>query len=227
MSSYNELGIIYERIKHNQSLKAAIYVTEETLNILTTQKEYSWPKLKEEIYSQPVGIGFKLNNFFYFVTDEIIQKLLPTGILEQSYKFHFEYLYKDKDPIVFMPQVLTFDDLSQGFFIWLSACGISVIAFIIEIILNAFNKLRRSRKLKKIKYCKIHPMTCSESGEDPKSFPNVEALHAFQLKKPVKIKCVKVYPIVDESYQTLINYENQGENHLAESTKKMANETVG
>lgn len=54
---------------------------------------------------------------------DTIQKLLPKGVIEHSYRTQSNYVFKRKDPQEFEPQVLTMNNLSRDFIIWLAAFG--------------------------------------------------------------------------------------------------------
>lgn len=190
----------------NESAKVAFLTIDFAIKALTAQQYNPWNQLKEEVYTRQVGIGFQQGNFFSFVVDEIIRKLLPTGVMYHSYKFHFDYMYRTADPSVSKPKVLTLDDLSVGFILWLSACGISSSCFILELIVWKIARVRKQKLKENIKIFKIHPTLCEV--DDQKSQPNKEAMNAFKLKKPSKVKFVKVHPRIGESFQALHKHEN-------------------
>jgi hypothetical protein len=84
------------------------------------------------------------NSFIYEILNEILQKTIPFGIPQYLMNFHYLTLFKhyevssDKNP-----KVLTIDDLSFGFVLWLGACGISLIGFLYEWLKFKLRKLVR------------------------------------------------------------------------------------
>ena len=75
------------------------------------------------------------NSFLYKTLNEILEKLIPAGIPQYLIKYHEVNLYGSFVPtVVGGPNVLTIEDLTYGFVLWLGACGVSVAAFLIEIL---------------------------------------------------------------------------------------------
>lgn len=63
-----------------------------------------------------------------------MKKLIPSGIPQYLPDFHAFLLYGIYENVKqTMPKVLTLEDLSFGFVLWLIACGISVVGFLAEI----------------------------------------------------------------------------------------------
>ncbi|CAG9810552.1 unnamed protein product [Chironomus riparius] len=60
------------------------------------------------------------NSFIYELLNEVLDKTISTGIPQYIMKFHDSAIYKKYEPIVDnRPKVLTLDDLSFGFILWL------------------------------------------------------------------------------------------------------------
>lgn len=94
----------------------------------------------------PIMLILPKNHYLNSLIIELLQYLSAGGILQQSVNYHSWMLFKK----VFFeppqePQVLTVDDLSFGFILWLASCGISFIPFIFELIGPTLFRL--SRKL--------------------------------------------------------------------------------
>jgi hypothetical protein len=88
--------------------------------------------LKEDYLTIPIGFQFhnRLSPFLH-TGNEIIGRLLNAGILQHWKKFdEAEAVQEDPDEL----KILSMQDLSFGFVLWLGACGTSSIAFSFEIL---------------------------------------------------------------------------------------------
>jgi len=85
------------------------------------------------------------NSFIYEFLDNLLQKTIPFGIPQHLMSFHYFMLFKYYEVLnVKDPKVLTIDDLSFGFVLWLIACGISVIGFFMELLSFKLRKVLRN-----------------------------------------------------------------------------------
>ena len=86
-----------------------------------------------QISSLPAGLGMNRNSFLWPIFDDVINKLIPSGILQHLLELYAYFMYEKYDwsPKKY-PKVLTFDDLAFGFILWLTACGVSVLGFLAE-----------------------------------------------------------------------------------------------
>lgn len=68
-----------------------------------------------------------------------MQRFIPMGIIEHRYELHRWMMLRDK---VSKPEsklrVLNMYDLAFGFYIWLAACNVSVVGFILELMIHKF-----------------------------------------------------------------------------------------
>lgn len=85
------------------------------------------------------------NSFIYEFLDDFLQKTIPFGIPQYLMSFHYFMLFKHYEVLnVKEPKVLTIDDLSFGFVLWLGACGISLITFLIELFMLKLRRIIRN-----------------------------------------------------------------------------------
>lgn len=88
-------------------------------------------KLNELLFTTHTSFMFDRNNFMIDLFDEIIERLLPSGIiqhLKNKYGYSTSFILKHG------PKVLSVDDLSYGFIIWLVTCAMSLSVFVLEIV---------------------------------------------------------------------------------------------
>lgn len=86
-----------------------------------------------QISSTPTGLGMFRNSVLWPLFDDVMNKLIPSGIIHHipnlyDYLMYDKYCYLPKK----VPRILTFQDLAFGFALWLTACGISIIVFVAE-----------------------------------------------------------------------------------------------
>lgn len=88
-----------------------------------------------KLLDDSMNFGITRNSILYEPLNEVLEKLNPSGIIQHLIEFH-SWIIDHKFELVAEkhPRILTFDDLSFGFVLWLAACGISAIGFIIELL---------------------------------------------------------------------------------------------
>ncbi len=107
-------------------------------------KKFEPLKLKEELLTIPVDFVVTRNHFSFELIQEVAKLTIPFGIPQWLNKNNLHFLYGSIfDNREFGPSVLTVEDLDFGFFIWLAACGISSLTFIVEIFTLLYRLLRR------------------------------------------------------------------------------------
>ncbi|KAL7013177.1 hypothetical protein ACKWTF_015235 [Chironomus riparius] len=80
-----------------------------------------------------MNFGITRNSILYESLSEVIEKLNPSGIIQYLINYDSWVTYDKFDSAVTkVPRILTFNDLSFGFVLWLAACGISVVGFAVE-----------------------------------------------------------------------------------------------
>jgi hypothetical protein len=98
--------------------------------------------LNQRFFVTSVGLATSNNHFIFPLADDVMQNLISAGIPQHLEKFHIDSIlhpYQDDDDAK-EPIVLSIDDLNFGFIIWLVTSGVSVAAFIFEILtVNSFN----------------------------------------------------------------------------------------
>ncbi|KAG5683275.1 hypothetical protein PVAND_012565 [Polypedilum vanderplanki] len=91
--------------------------------------------LAQVYHTDLVSITLPKFHYLFDLTNEVMQRLRDAGIIQHSVDFHKWILHRQifEDPEQ-EPQVLTFENLSFGFVLWLGACLISFIRFCYEMI---------------------------------------------------------------------------------------------
>lgn len=77
------------------------------------------------------------NHFLFDVTKNVVNELIPSGIPQYLYIFHKWIRFSRTSVYKYFksPKIFNIEDLSFGFVLWLIACGISFIVFVLEMIM--------------------------------------------------------------------------------------------
>lgn len=138
-----ELFLQFNSQSQNASSKLAFMFSDVQMKILTNRYKAQSLKMKESLLTLNIGLGFNANNFLYSLTNEVIEKIFPMGIiqhwLEASIPSSYD-LFRNKKS----PKVLKIDDLSFGFVLWLTACAVSSLCFLVEVGYSKCGKLLSS-----------------------------------------------------------------------------------
>jgi len=73
-----------------------------------------------------IGITIPRNNFLHQSIEDTMQLLIPAGIPQHLWKYHYQYFYQIpqyNETHVKAPHVLTWSELSFGFVLWFGSCG--------------------------------------------------------------------------------------------------------
>jgi hypothetical protein len=100
--------------------------------------------LEEYLLRAQMGFGFEKNHFMLHLTDKIVGELIPSGILQHSYDYHWFFTDMKDKPEELGPQVLRVTDLSFGFVLWLIACSISTAVFVVEWLIPRVKRIIRT-----------------------------------------------------------------------------------
>jgi hypothetical protein len=117
---------------NSRDQKMAITVDEDTMRTLKFLFKKPPDKIDHKVCFLK-GIGMKKNNYAFYLVEDTMQLLIPSGIPQWTRKFMYDVLFreymKDEDE----PKVFSLNDFQFGFVIWSVACGISFIGFLMEI----------------------------------------------------------------------------------------------
>lgn len=119
----------------------------ERKSIFGTNKQFQrflkwFPKsyviLQEDLLTQLSGYFMEKNNYLFELTDEIIQDLITGGIIQHSidmYSHRDLSMFKIKHHLDYIDEsmILTMDDFSYGFTLWIITCLVCVFVFLLEL----------------------------------------------------------------------------------------------
>jgi hypothetical protein len=115
----------------NSSAKIVFYLSFDMYQTSTVSCRKSGIKFQERVLKFPTSFALYPHADIYKIFDETFQLLISSGIaLYHSETVRTNFKFKDEEK---EPKVLSCDDLSFGFIVWLVACGISIVAFALEI----------------------------------------------------------------------------------------------
>jgi len=73
------------------------------------------------------------NSILFPLFDEVMRMLIPSGIPQYLPEFYYVLQGNNDWTVAKGPRILNLDDLSFLFILWISACGCSLIIFVVEI----------------------------------------------------------------------------------------------
>lgn len=104
------------------------------MKAISYKGKYRWKELEHKVFSFYQGIAFPRHHYLFSTFNEKIQQLTTGGFInywQEKWTKHRNVTEKIPEP---EPKVLDVERLSIGFQIWLIMLGISLIAFIGEIV---------------------------------------------------------------------------------------------
>ncbi|KAG5676554.1 hypothetical protein PVAND_006379 [Polypedilum vanderplanki] len=163
------------KFARDSSLKTAVLLRSEVINNKKIFCQSKILTLDEIPYTSLAGISVNPNHFMLNNFAKVMNRLLEAGIV-QNWHENFTQEYKrilkiesTKTAKEKEPQVLTLEGLSFGFVLWLTACGITIIVFIIEILLNYFKEKKDRKNFIKVKNAKVYPLNQNIKKQNCKS----------------------------------------------------------
>jgi hypothetical protein len=121
---------------NNSSAKLAFFLPTKLVNSFSSSCQGSLVAVKN-FYMNAIPCSYAMvkNSILYPYFEEVMDKLIPSGIPQYLPDFHAYLLYGNyENSEENFPKILTIDDLSFGFILWLIACGISICGFLGEIV---------------------------------------------------------------------------------------------
>lgn len=129
---YSKLCLNYCQNIKNSSAKLAFFIDHETLVKFSIYCRKTGIAFVDKITRYPTGFAIYPNSDIFEVLDETLQLLVTNGLASYFHKrVHHVLKFKDDQK---HPKVLSCDDLSFGFIVWLVACAISAFIFIVELL---------------------------------------------------------------------------------------------
>lgn len=112
----------------------AFFLEDIQYSILNSICNGAAAKLKNFKLDAQISVLYtKRNSFIYKTLSQLMDKIVPAGIPQYLIKYHEDVVYKPFVPkIGNEPRILNISDLEYGFVLWLAACGVSFIGFLLE-----------------------------------------------------------------------------------------------
>lgn len=159
---YEDYDRIYLKESQNGSIKASLLIHDvyQHFDEILLKKNLNWLELPNQyLYVNQVGFTHFANVFFSAALQKAVEAFTDTGIIQHLFQLHYpskRYYQHSED----FPNVLTLQDLSFGFNIWIGACCFSVVAFLLELIMlmcKALGKRIETIQRRQINHEKVHP----------------------------------------------------------------------
>lgn len=155
----------------------------------------TWNKIDFNLALVLESIGLCHTSFYFRMIMNISDRMIETGITK--FITDNEVLkFKKLPPEQSEPNVFSVDDLAFGFNIFLGFCGLSVAAFVVEVIFGikkcrknlSFGVLIKKLKYRTLKFAKVHrdeEHECLKCFEEQKLTQNL--LKQFKVKESIEI----------------------------------------
>lgn len=110
---------------------------ENDRNFQVTTALYKNPpkRMKSKVKTEKFGIATMRNNFIYNVTENVMSALVESGIAQYFFQYIKLVVLKGLPTDQQEPKKFSIEDLKFGFVIFLICCGISIVAFLCEILM--------------------------------------------------------------------------------------------
>jgi hypothetical protein len=129
---------VYCKVLFDPSERAVFPFLRDILKYVSYRCKHQPKKLDGEFISYPVSFAMEANHVLYAEFENVVQLIGSSGLLLHYRKYLNWCRYVIHNRIVEVisePEVFSVNKLSYGFVIWLSACGVSTVAFLMESIL--------------------------------------------------------------------------------------------
>jgi hypothetical protein len=128
---WGELCNIFSR----SATKRAMITNQIIISFISAGCNVDFNPFKEPFFTIPVTMVIAPNHFLFHAINEVMDRIIPAGIPQHYYNFQMwdRYIRNVHVRSLEELQSLTLDDWGFGFVLWLVACGISTVAFLIEI----------------------------------------------------------------------------------------------
>lgn len=87
------------------------------------------------------GVGHMKNNFIFSITDQVMSRLIDTGIPQYFLNYIETVELRPVAPEESEPKVFEVEDLGFGFYVWLVFCALSILVFVGELMVFYFWQL--------------------------------------------------------------------------------------
>lgn len=135
-----EFNSIFLKKYRNPSEKSAFFADESNLIVLNELCQCENLKFHEVLFRYPMGMEVHCADNIFDLIEETLLLITPFGIPQHSLEIH-KWKWQGKfDPEQKEPEIFSLDSLSFGFFIWLGACGLSCLWFLIELMQKMIRK---------------------------------------------------------------------------------------
>lgn len=165
---YKDICLIIEENKP----KTAILSNDEMIKVLFSICEKKPIRVEDTMISIPKVLMLESLHYMFDVIEETMQWLIPSGIIQHSEDFYYWLVHREKyiDPDD-GPKVLTLNDLSYGFIIWLIAISAVIVEFFMEILTHKIKsryeiKIVNLESTKELNKAKINEEKSEENSQN-------------------------------------------------------------
>lgn len=116
------------------SIKAAITVTKNDYKAIKSLESNVPNLLRETVALEPFAPCTFPKNFIFRLMDDTMTRLITAGIPQYHFNYLMDFDLKPLPEQLSEPSIFSLYDLEFGFVTWLIACGVSIGAFMAELL---------------------------------------------------------------------------------------------
>jgi hypothetical protein len=134
---------VYQQALNGESKKKLAFFVHSLLHaVLNKTVGRSLPRMQNERMGLILIIYSSSNNMLMVQLNQLLSRLVSTGIVKHHVDYGYWYLYRPVEEIIEDPRrILSLTDLQYGFVLWLVACLVSFVCFICELLWFGLKKL--------------------------------------------------------------------------------------
>ncbi|CAG9811064.1 unnamed protein product [Chironomus riparius] len=169
---------LYSTQSQNSSAKLALIVDEIFTNYfdsISKQRNHEWNKLDSVLFTTHDNFIFFGSCFYAGMLHRAINNLIPTGVMDYLIENFYTKRWKFENEEA-EPKVLSLDDLSFGFNIWLGSCLVSFVAFAAE------HGIAYILRPKKLKFAKVLPIRYKNMFQESRNL-SPDLINIFRVQK--------------------------------------------
>ncbi|KAL7015704.1 hypothetical protein ACKWTF_016613 [Chironomus riparius] len=172
IGSDTEIHKIFATQCQNASAKMFISLTSEHLHMYNeaTQQICPWHTIQYPRENYAAFGRYPANHFFFKMLNNILDTIIPTGIVDYIVHQNFEIRYY-VDNKIGDPVSMTLNDLGFGFIVWMCSLFPTILVFLVEL-LDWIWKCQKNTNFKRVKFAKVFSEGSTSLSRNKISKPN-------------------------------------------------------
>jgi hypothetical protein len=144
MNSFTEFQSLYKQALQEERPDKFAFLADLAVHAsFNSTYGRSLPIMQNERLGKIMSFYMMSNSILFHQINDILKRFVPAGIPKHYEEYGLWYLYRPFDEIITDPRrILSMSDLEYGFVLWLSACLVSFLCFLCELLTFGLEKLK-------------------------------------------------------------------------------------